>query len=956
MLFCDLVDSTRIAAQMEPEQYAELLSHLRGLTQSIITRHGGQIARIDGDGALCLFGYPDAYEDAGRRATEAALDLHDAVANLHGNFGLAQQALRLHSGIHAGVVLLRSGDIVRGRYEILGDATNVAARLCDAAQPGTILVSAGTLGSDRHFFVADPQRSLSLSGHQETIQTLTITGRSAVPHRFAARTSGGLTPFVGRKVQRKQALNWLSDKDASHVLLVSGPAGIGKSRLIGQIGEEARAEGWQVLCGYCEAYLGTVALQPFNQICAALPRPTDPAPTEDRAQLLPLLVASMKQGPMLLVIDDWQWRDDSSRNLLTTLLDTVQRDNSERLRIMLTSREADPGLPPENAWTCLALEPFDEHDVRDAVATMLPAAEPSLMARIMTASGGSPLLIEELCHAFAAGRAEPETAPRGAWFDLAVQDRLAHISSEDANVLHCAAVIGNIVPVSLLTAALDQPIQEAMLDHLQAADFLFRSDNAGTLRFKHGLTRDAVYAATGRQQRLGLHRRVAAALSDSITRSGDLSDAGLLARHLAASEQQAAALPWWLKAGDAALGIGALDRAQFHYSAAFDWLDRDDLDDQDLAALRHVIRRFGRACVIDPSREHETMLDRMLRRADIAGDGEAQALSTYWIGAHYYGLGEPRKSLAALNRAMNVAKPLASPSFLVQIQANLGQTSAIAGHYDAALSHMGNAIDAKSKASEAGRPDSGLAYCLSSRGLVRADIGDFAAAYADFDAAMEALGQADDAILPSLVTQRCLALIYQGRFAEAATSASWSEQRATASRARFLILSARALGSYAHWLEAGSKTWFNRFAETVLTLHHSARFQRISYKYGWMAEAMAERGEATMTQAFATLSFQRTLKGDRMGEASAARALALLSVNGGTKRPFDHYLHVARRAAQIRQSPREHALNSMCSARCLAAAGRNAEAKIEADLAAQAFARLGMDQWTERIFKNFRRA
>ena len=89
MLFTDLSDSTRIAATMEPELYADLLQQLRDLIGVIVPRHGGEIVRVDGDGALCIFGYPDPHEDAGRRATEAALDLHAAAASLSASYASA---------------------------------------------------------------------------------------------------------------------------------------------------------------------------------------------------------------------------------------------------------------------------------------------------------------------------------------------------------------------------------------------------------------------------------------------------------------------------------------------------------------------------------------------------------------------------------------------------------------------------------------------------------------------------------------------------------------------------------------------------------------------------------------------------------------------------------------------------------------------------------------------------
>ena len=133
ILFSDLSKSTRISKVMEPELYADLLQQLRDIYEQLIPRHGGEIVRIDGDGVLCIFGYPVPHEDSGRRAAEAAIDLHRAVGSLDLAPAAPGYPVQLHSGIHAGVVLVRGGDIVRGKFEILGDATNIAAHLCETA-------------------------------------------------------------------------------------------------------------------------------------------------------------------------------------------------------------------------------------------------------------------------------------------------------------------------------------------------------------------------------------------------------------------------------------------------------------------------------------------------------------------------------------------------------------------------------------------------------------------------------------------------------------------------------------------------------------------------------------------------------------------------------------------------------------------------------------------------------
>lgn len=265
ILFCDLSDSTGIAAALEPEQFAELLEQIRVIAHRIIPAHGGDMIRLDGDGMLCLFGFPHPHEDAGRRATEAAIDMQTAIDSLNLGFASPDRRLQLHSGVHAGMVLLQQGDMVRGKYEVLGDATNTAARIRDAAGPGEILVSAQSLGGERHLFVTDPARAVAVRGRATALACLPVLGRTAARRSFDARAVAGLTPFQGRDAQSSAFAEWLADAGGNKsVFYVHGPAGIGKSRMLQMMTLQAQRAGWPVVQGYCEAYLGARPLQPFH--------------------------------------------------------------------------------------------------------------------------------------------------------------------------------------------------------------------------------------------------------------------------------------------------------------------------------------------------------------------------------------------------------------------------------------------------------------------------------------------------------------------------------------------------------------------------------------------------------------------------------------------------------------------------------------------------------------------
>ena len=135
VMFSDLSDSTRLAGLMEAEDFSALLATMRRHSREIIAKHGGRIARIQSDGVLAIFGFPEASEDDGRRATEAAIELHEVMSRLVVEAGTGlREPLALHTGIHAGLVFLTEGDVERGRFEVLGTVPNAASRLSDLAR------------------------------------------------------------------------------------------------------------------------------------------------------------------------------------------------------------------------------------------------------------------------------------------------------------------------------------------------------------------------------------------------------------------------------------------------------------------------------------------------------------------------------------------------------------------------------------------------------------------------------------------------------------------------------------------------------------------------------------------------------------------------------------------------------------------------------------------------------
>jgi class 3 adenylate cyclase/tetratricopeptide (TPR) repeat protein len=957
MLFCDVSDSTRIAGGMEAEDYAELLGELRQVCEQVVARHGGEIVRIDGDGVAVIFGYPEAHEDDGRRAVETAIDLHEAARRLTRPFPGLDAGIHLHSGIHAGLVLVDVGDIVRGRFEMLGDATNVASRLSDLAGAGEILVSETTLGSERHFFFTGEPRVVTLRGKDNPIAVLSILGRQPLENRFSARRRRGLASFVGREAELARLQHCLRRSLAGETLLAAlvGGEGLGKTRLANEFLAHAAADGMRVHRAYCEAYLGARPLQPFLQLLrsildadaappgqgaaaprgravehidpqlldrlAELQRPAPPhadagagGSRPDRSVIDYTLVFRdlferlAATGPVVVFIDDWQWADDASRRVL----DAVSAISAGGMLILLATREIDVLDAGASGVEVIPLPSLSRQESETTIDAMLAAPEPFIVSRIAEYSGGNPLFIEELCHAMPHGIADTRL-DTGAWLKLMIEARFARLPEHQADLVAAASVIGHMIPAWLFREITGVDEDHPIVSELARRDFIYRDAEPGMLRFKHGVTRDAIYAIVGLRERRALHLRVVEALRRRALAESESEYLEALAYHAGAGGDQIHAALFAERAGDKAMSASALDRAQAQYRAALAALDAlpatDGADRWD-----SVARKFAQASIFDPMRDQLPILRRLRERAAARRAPDALALADYWLGVLNYGLGECRQAIGHCQRALAAVPVEATDKLTVEIRATLGRAHAIACEYGQALRLLEPAIEAKKRHR---RPyvDAGLVYTISSRAFLLADQGRFEEASAGFDEAIGALDGAVHQVAASILTQRSGACLWRGKMDEAVRCAAEAERVAGLVKARYLFSMARALGAYARWRQDRSAEALGILVEATEWLEASESQQRISLNHGWLAEAMVETGDIGAARRHARLATRRARKGDRLGEAMAYRALARAAANGAPGRPAAHYLARAMAAANARGSPHEFAKTRLCAAR-----------------------------------------
>ena len=377
MFFCDLVGSTILASQFDPEEWRDLMGAYYDACAKVIARFDGHIAQYLGDGLLVYFGYPRAHEDDAQRAVRAALGIIDAVGQL--NSALSEQygvSLAVRLGCHTGLVVV--GDEV-GRTGlddmVLGDTPNIAARLQGVAMPNTLVIGALTHQLLGGVFECESIGTPPLKGVASPLEVYRVLYESTARTRLDALATAGLSPLIGREaeLQSLEAL-WRRVTDGQgHVVVVSGEPGIGKSRLVKELTEHASTRHAWFTHLQCSPYYQHTAFYPLIDLLerVVLRFERDESPADKQSKLEGLLVETglpladtvplfstllsvplgaeyvsaevpaeqQKQQtmramltipfrraetqPVMLIVEDLHWIDPSTLEYLTMLVDEI---------------------------------------------------------------------------------------------------------------------------------------------------------------------------------------------------------------------------------------------------------------------------------------------------------------------------------------------------------------------------------------------------------------------------------------------------------------------------------------------------------------------------------------------------------------------------------------------------------------------------------------------------------
>jgi class 3 adenylate cyclase/predicted ATPase len=623
LMFCDLVGSTELSTRLDPEDLREIIATFHRTVGRIVEENDGFVANYMGDGALAYFGYPQAREDDAERAIRAGLGMIDAL----GRLDLEPVKLQARIGIATGLIVI--GDLIADgpthEKAVIGETPNLAARLQTLAEPSTIVIAASTRRLVGDLFECRDLGAVMVKGIGTPVQAWQVIRPLAMASRFEALHGSALTPLIGRDEEIELLLRrWARVKECNgQVVLISGEAGIGKSRITVELQKRLRAEPHLRLRYFCSPYYQDSPLFPFidqlsraaefgtedtpivrleklksllsrsplpdedlNFIADLLSLPTfqfhplpDLSPQRKKERTLEVLVRLLERlahlMPVVAVFEDAHWMDPTTRELLDLMVEHVR--NLPVLLIVTFRPEYQPPRIGQPQVTMLVLNRLDRSN-QTALVKEIAGGKPlpdEIVKQIADRTDGVPLFVEELTKSVLESGVLREETDRYVLSDImrplaipttlhdslmARLDRLASVRL----VAQIGAAIGRDFSYMLLQAVspISESELEAALARLVAAELIFQrgAPPNAIYSFKHALVQDAAYGSLLRSSRQQLHAQIADALE---TQSPELmeSQPELLARHYAEAGLVEKSVLYWHRAGRRSAARSAMAEA-----------------------------------------------------------------------------------------------------------------------------------------------------------------------------------------------------------------------------------------------------------------------------------------------------------------------------------------------------------------------------------------------------------
>lgn len=634
VMFCDLVDSTRLSHQLDPEDYRDLLRTYQETVAEVIDNFDGYIAQHLGDGVLAYFGYPISHEENAHRAIISGLRILDGIKNLHINIDSRLKInISVRIGIHTGGVLIDEiGSLNKREHLALEAVPNIASRLQVLAKPNELIISSNTFeiisGLINYKFLG----THSLKGISEAQKVYIVLGEKKISNRFEPILARGLAPLVGRKEEKELLLEGYtkSNNGKGQVIMISGEAGIGKSHLLQEFKSDIPSHDFRLIENHCSVYYQNTTLYPvidyleryifknevndikkyhklnktldkfgFSpeaiELCAnllsikkenkyAALKHLSPVRIREKTfeELVNWRIKESEEKTVVYIVEDLHWSDPSTLDYLNLLIKNIPKT---RILLILTYRpDFISPWKTRRYITQISLNRLTKKNAEELILNTEGALDlsESVVQDIVYKSDGVPFFLEELTKLILNSEiAKDDAKPYqtltsnvpGTLNDLlmAKLDRL----NEGKKVAQLASVLGREFTFELISAlsAFDQKYLKKYLANLVESEILYQRGvfPDAIYYFKHYLIQEVAYQSLLKTDRKSYHEKIVSLLQEKFINISE-SHPELLAHHYTESGQIDNGIKYWIKAGKKAIQNSANLEAINHLQKALDLL------------------------------------------------------------------------------------------------------------------------------------------------------------------------------------------------------------------------------------------------------------------------------------------------------------------------------------------------------------------------------------------------
>jgi predicted ATPase/class 3 adenylate cyclase len=796
-----IADYSTLIEQLAPSALREIIGRVRDTAADVMRKHGGLLNQMNEDEIISLFGVPTSHEDDVLRAVRASLELHARVLAI--DAGVPGGALGLRSGVHAGPLVAQRVNDGQRRFGVSGAPAQVAARLASIASRDAILLSPECQRIVAPFVNTTACQAVVLQADAQAVTPYRLTGESGLQTRLEAAARKGLTPYAGRHAELAmlEAQFAQARGGRGQLVLVVGEAGLGKSRLLHELRERVDAPDMRVLQGRCRSYGGLALYSPFVETLRELLRlpltekrsisvdevvarireissslepfvplylhllsmtsDAHPLPQHLRGEplqsamgeaLTALLTAVAGISPTLLMLEDWHWSDEGSRETLRQLTEVT---SAHSLLIVVTSRPQLPGQDgPWNA-TRIQLAPLDLAGSIEIMREVLhvPRVSAELAHRVHERTGGNPFFLEETCETLVEQHLitvrDGEGIAAGGVAALCLPDtvqaviraRLDGLERDSVEVLRIASVIGREFAHKLLVDVVGENADpSAALERLKMAGLVQQSGFGAesTYRFKHVLTHEVTYDSLLGHQRRALHGTVGRAIERRYAQLID-EQADVLAHHFGCAEEWRSAIQHGRSAANRAIALSQFADALDTLDRVREWLTRLPDEEQCPDQVADVLLQQERMCeTLGQRGRQQDLIGELVALLAPRGASERLAQAYLRQGDLLTLLKRFNEADRALSTSLRLSRERHDAALERHVLRSIGLLRWHEGRYAEALAITDSALEIDRERND----ELAVAGDLSNRGQILKSMGEFDLARASLEEAIAIPAQA----------------------------------------------------------------------------------------------------------------------------------------------------------------------------------------------------------------------